>query len=108
MKTNQTIEGALRKCSKCQRLLPIEQFSVRKNGQPQSWCKSCTNEQTRMKNKLRRAEEVLKEKPHRMPLTAEEDPEERRKRINHVKEVVREIAEKARAKRIQGESDKGY
>jgi ribosome-binding protein aMBF1 (putative translation factor) len=90
-------EGALHKCSKCGRLLPIEQFAVRRSGYLTSWCKSCTHERIQVNHGRKRAEEVMKE----MPPTAEEEPEKRHERINHVKDVTRAVIERARAKRIQ-------
>jgi len=42
----------LKKCTHCGRFLPKTEYSKNKNGL-QSWCKKCTNEATKMRNKQR-------------------------------------------------------
>jgi hypothetical protein len=95
-----TYESGVHKCRKCGKILPIEQFNFRKKGHIQSWCKSCTNERNNERNKIKRVEDVTKDKPYRTRLTDEEDPSIHHARIMHAKGVVRENVERARTKRI--------
>jgi hypothetical protein len=52
-----TLQQELKLCTKCKEEKPVDQFGKRVGGY-QSWCKKCTNEATRARNKARYHEDA--------------------------------------------------
>lgn len=72
------MQQALRLCTKCKEEKPVDQFG-KKPGGYQSWCKKCTNEASKVRNKTR----------------YHEDPEYRRTLLDKKARLIQE--ERARA-----------
>src|SRR5947208_3194394 len=50
-----------KRCSKCHTIRPLNSFSLRSTGRPQSWCKTCTSENAKRWSK-RHPEKVRAQK----------------------------------------------
>lgn len=78
------MQQELKLCTKCKEEKPVDQFGKRVGGY-QSWCKKCTNEAAKTRNKSR----------------YQQDPEYRRKLLDKKAEQIQEERARAAAARAR-------